>query len=118
MHRDEADEIVAADADEYDHIVGEPDRIDALSYVNTLQNPIVFYASYGEPTGSRTAVLDDTRIPFDMAALEGVVVNGEWCWNGEGEPTDHNRNTVTLVKIYNDAAEWQKQCDDYDASAS
>lgn len=91
----------------------------AQDYVNSLDNPIVFYASVGTPSGDRIAAFDDTEFPFDLSDLEGAIVDDVggkwWAWNGEGDPLDFNGNTVTLVKVYDDAEEWEKQLADYEA---
>lgn len=39
-------------------------------------------------------------IPFEWD-LEGTVnESGEWCWDGEGNPSDWNRNTVLAIKAF------------------
>lgn len=74
----------------------------------------VWFASIGIPTGievkftgiedeetGETYDLDpadiESALPFDWN-LDGTVgEDGDWEWDGEGSPTDWNRNTVTRI---------------------
>lgn len=46
----------------------------------------------------------EQAIPFGWS-LEGVInEHGEWCWDGEGNPRDWGRNTVTAIKAFRSEA--------------
>jgi hypothetical protein len=80
----------------------------------------VWFTSVGIPMGVEvrfTNVIDDetgetydldphdaqSAIPFEWD-LEGYVNEaGEWAWDGEGNPTDWNRNTVLAIKAFRDS---------------
>lgn len=89
----------------------------AQEFSNSLTSPTVFVASVGTPTGKRVALLDDTDFPFNLGDLTGSVDSqGVWQWDGEGDPTDDRGNNITLVRVYNDATEYNEQRAEYDAA--
>jgi hypothetical protein len=42
----------------------------------------------------------DSAIPFNWELEGNVNEAGEWEWNGQGNPQDWNRNTVTRIKAF------------------
>lgn len=67
----------------------------------------VWFSGVGEPAGCDLIAEDgeDLNIPggpeSDWYDLLGIVgQDGRWQWDGEGEPTDFNRNTVTSIVAF------------------
>ena len=76
----------------------------------------VWFASTGIPAGTEVKFFgmvedDGEGEPYDLSDvrdmensipfgwdLEGTVNGDEWVWDGEGDPCDWNRNTVTMIK--------------------
>lgn len=100
--------IAATEANRMD----ESARISLGDFANDFpegQAPIGFYASIGKPAGEEFVLNDpDYTTPFDgeLFDLNGTVdQDGIWRWDGEGNPTDFNRNTVTHLSAWYDHAE-------------
>lgn len=92
-------------------------EITALDYLNQRVNGglIVHYVSLGAPAGSDVAYHPEYwDVPIsDLSDLTGTIVDGEWRWDGNGNPLDCASNSVTHLVIYPDREEWDRQCAEY-----
>lgn len=72
---------------------------------------IVFYAGVGQPMGEWVAWNPpETCLPFDLAEIDGKIVDGEFHATALHECSDHRGNTITTIALHVDADEWQAQC--------
>ena len=88
--------------------------ISAQDFANQITDnhggPCVFFTSVGSPAGRIIALLNETTLPFDPSDLDGTVdSNGQWQWDGQGDPTDERGNTVLRVTVLSNAAEYDRQ---------
>jgi hypothetical protein len=87
-------------------------------YCNERENVVVFVAGVGCPAGNHHIAgypdldfLDRTGI----YALEGTVdAEGDWRWNGEGNPRDDSGNAITKIHAYVDASRWAREVGEYE----
>ena len=92
--------------------------MNAQEFINSISSPIVFWSSIGIWSGLRTAVLDDTEFPFDLSTVNGSInTNGEFEWDGEGDFLDYNNNSISMVIIYADADEFDRQNEEYNSGS-
>ena len=94
------------------------DKITLLDYANARDNVVLFYASFGKPTGEYE-VMGHREMDFaderGVDLLTGTIdADGMWSWDGEGEPTDNQRSTITKLQAYVDAKRWSAIVKDYD----
>jgi hypothetical protein len=68
-----------------------------------------FYTSVGIPAGQEILLNHpDFTTPFDddLFGLQGTIDDdGTWHWDGKGNPTDDNLNTVLRIDAWYDTAE-------------
>lgn len=88
-------------------------------YANERSYVVLFWAGVGTPAGEETPIghpdLDfvDRRGLLD---LNGTVDDeGDWRWDGKGDPTDDRRNTITKLLAYVDANRWAKIVEEYES---
>jgi hypothetical protein len=95
--------------------------MNAQEFVNTIDNPVVFFAGVGCPAGQSIAIFEDTELPFGLEYLEGEVKDGIFEANnltsGPGaydwDFSDWNCNTIYKIQVYSDSATWDKQHAEY-----
>jgi hypothetical protein len=72
-----------------------------LDYANNRENVVAFVAGIGDPMGSEYPVGHPDMDFVDrrgLLQLDGHVgPNGDWAWDGAGNPTDDRSNTITQV---------------------
>lgn len=97
----------------------------ALEFANDHadEGVIVRFASQGHPAGIDVALLPETELPFDLAAIEGEVgADGQFTAlnlnDGHRDARgwkfrDWNRNTVYAIWLRVDRAKWQAEYNDY-----
>jgi hypothetical protein len=67
----------------------------------------IWYTSVGRPTGETIDMteVDDPRdaenmVPFEWD-IEGTIdEDGEWAWDGKGNPTDFGNNTIYAIRAF------------------
>jgi len=82
-------------------------------FLDTTDHAIVYSFTV---LGGRNYTANYTHFEFDFdpAELEGEVGdNGTWTWDGEGDFTNCDGTTITLVQAYSDEREWKDQVLDY-----
>ena len=75
-----------------------------LEYANAREYVVLFYVGVGAPAGDHTPI-GHPHIDFaerrGLLDLEGTIDGeGQWQWNGEGDPTDDRRNTIYRLTAY------------------
>ena len=93
------------------------ETVSLIDYANAREDVVLFWASYGTPTGDY-ATLNHPDMDFageqSLNDLTGTVdADGDWRWDGEGEPVDHRNNTITKLHAYVDRAKWASIEADY-----
>jgi hypothetical protein len=84
----------------------------AFDFAKAFRFPVVFFTSVGHPTGVEIALLPETDMPFDLG---DILVDSEGNWNGEGNPTDWNGNTVTKITVHSHKEIWTEQNEEANA---
>ncbi len=85
-------------------------------YADAREDVVIFFAGVGHPTGDYCLAdcpdddFADRRGLFDLTGT--VDVDGDWRWDGEGNPTDDRGNTIYKVHAYVDAAKWSELASD------
>ena len=88
--------------------------VNGTDHANAMGYAVVFYAGVGCPGGTSIALINhETTTPFDLDNLDGVVTDGIWSWDGEGQPTDGRGNSVLKIQVYNDEDEYVRQYVEY-----
>lgn len=79
-------------------------------YANQRENVILFYAGVGAPTGDYVQLGcpdDDFAERRNLLDLSGTIdTEGDWRWNGEGNPSDDRANTIYKLHAYVDPKKW------------
>lgn len=73
------------------------------SFLETLDYPILWLVSYGQPAGTEFAVLEKDVVPEGaLEAFGEIADNGFWRWDGHGDLRDWGNNTVTGLQARED----------------
>lgn len=102
-------------------IDAEAKEITLLDFANSIEYPVLFWVSSGVPTGDYHPIGYPEFLFHEERELEfltGTVdVDGEWNWDGEGDPTDYQRNTITRLTVLSDKVRWESIVSNYENSA-
>jgi len=97
------------------------ETVSLLRYANDRENVVLFWASVGTPMGDYSP-LGYQNIEFadrrGLLELEGEVRDGDWLWNGEGDPSDDFANDITKLQAYVDPKRWASIVNYYEASGN
>lgn len=88
-------------------------------YANDRDYVVLCWASVGTPMGSSTP-LGHPDLDFadrnGLLELTGEVDEfGEWEWDGEGRPSDDNRNTITQLSAAPAEGRWKAIVAEYES---
>lgn len=103
----------------------ETTTVNAQDFVNGIEFPVFFYAGVGFPGGDSIAILEGTELPVDLSDVEGEIKDGLFeatnLNDGSGAHgwkfSDFTSSTIYKIQCFSDAAIWNRQNDDYNASA-
>lgn len=90
-------------------------------YANEREDVVLFFAGVADPTGDYTPLgypdLDfaERRRLLDLTGT--VDANGDWQWDGEGNPTDDRANTIYKLHAYVDAKRWETIVEEYESNS-
>lgn len=95
------------------------EHISLLDYANDREYVVLFWSSVGTPTGS-SVPLGYPDLDFadrnGLLELTGTVnESDDWQWDGEGHPTDDQRNTITRLTAYETELKWNEIVAEYEA---
>jgi hypothetical protein len=99
------------------------ETVSLLDYSNGRadQGVVLFWAGFGMPTGDYEALCHpDMHFAErrDLLNLTGTVgVDGEWRWDGTGNPTDDRGNSITQLNAYVDQVRWDQIDREYSEGA-
>jgi hypothetical protein len=88
-------------------------------YANEREDVVLFWTSIGTPMGDYTP-LGYPDIDFadrrGLLGLGGTIDDdGDWLWDGEGNPTDDRSNTIMRLHAYIDAKKWRSLVEEYES---
>ena len=91
-------------------------KMTLVDFANSIEYPVLFWVSVGQPTGDYIPLgYPDWSYPESWDDAEGTVdSDGDWNWDGEGDPRDARSNTVYRLSVYSDRAKWEKLTGDYE----
>jgi len=88
-----------------------------LDFANEKNEVILRWISEGTPAGAIAALYPpdlDFAEDRDLYGLEGEIDDsGRWQWDGEGEPTDYQQNSIRNLSAHVSPEDWQAEVDDY-----
>lgn len=87
-------------------------------YVNDRESVVLFWAGVGCPAGDYT-VLGHPDLDFaerrGLLDLSGTVdAEGDWRWDGEGDPLDDQGNTIYKLHAYADTTRWEEMAEEFE----
>lgn len=88
-------------------------------YANAREDVVLFFAGQGCPGGDYTPLghydLDFADRNY-LLDLEGTVDDkGDWHWDGEGDPTDDQGNSIYQLHAYVDPLKWESLDEEYES---
>lgn len=86
-------------------------------YASEHPYSVLFWAGIGCSAGDYSPLGADCDFAErnGLLDLEGTVDgDGDWQWDGKGNPTDDRRNTITRLQAYPDEPRWRRLTGEYD----
>jgi len=80
-------------------------------YANDREHVVAFVAGVGNPTGEELPLGGECDFAEGLGLLDliGTVdADGDWRWDGEGDPRDERGNSITKVSACVDRARWDE----------
>jgi hypothetical protein len=99
--------------------MSEAIKITLCDYANEREYVVMFWVGFGNPTGDY-AVIGHPDLDFaerrGLLELIGIVdEDGEWFWDGKGDPRDDRRNSITQVSAISNQAKWQSIVEEWES---
>lgn len=100
--------------------------MNAQDFVNSIKYPMLFCRCAGSPGRWKTALLEETNLPFDLGELEGEVddcgvfeATNLTCGPGlhDWKYRLFGGGVVIRAQIYSDETAWTSAYSDYEATA-
>jgi hypothetical protein len=94
-------------------------RVTASEFIESIEYPVLFWASVGQPSGQSVAVFEDTEFPYSLDEIEGEVSDDgtfsatNLSDGGQWKFVDFNSNTIYKIDIFSNEKEFKSQANEH-----